>query len=249
VYSGRWTHSSFFKVGVFMRKQMVWFFGVSFVFLYSNFCFAKSQRLGLVSQKTLMYLKRLCLKRKEPKSCETVGFVYLRGSLLLRDIILANHYFKLACNSGCRLSCFYLGKHLLKGHGVQANVPKAMSRLNRACKMKVGGACFLLGEHYSINNKYLKAEKLYKRSCSLNYAKACLRLSKNLVSHDYTKSTLLLRKACRLRLGKACFLLGGIHYRYITNKKRCISAKHYFRKACQLKFSLACKINTKFRCL
>lgn len=63
-------------------------------------------------------------------------------------------------------------------------------------------SCMLAGDYFESKNQSFLAQDYFSKSCQLNYALACYRLS--LITKDEIKSRALLIKACQLGHQEAC---------------------------------------------
>lgn len=105
-------------------------------------------------------------------------------------------------------------------------------------------------EDYKFTQDFFKAFDLYKKSCDLDYAKACINLGSMLEKGDGTKRDLkqaysYYEKACKLEDGYGCKMQGLALEHGVGTNKDIAKATELYGKACDMKDQEGCDLYNK----
>ena len=147
------------------------------------------------------------------------------------------------CEKNNAQSCTKLGFYYAKDS--TAKFSEALVFLQKGCELKMGIACFRIGNLYlegkGVQKDVSKALKLYNEACDLNNSDGCYNLAvfyqnATNVERDIKKAKNLYQKASDLQNGLACSNLAFIYNKESDNK----TAEQLYIKSCELKDSYGC---------
>lgn len=159
-----------------------------------------------------------------------------------------------ACDLGDGEACTRYGASLLVGHGVPADVPRAIQRLERGCHLGAVESCRALGAALLSSSPGVphdddKAARVLKRACDGGDLAGCGALGVAYATgRGVEKSPVLayslLRKSCDEGTSEAtasgCYYLGLSHLRGEGAAQSYAESARYFERACDRKWGEAC---------
>ena len=114
---------------------------------------------------------------KYPDGCESVAYLYAKGSGVALDLRKAADFNQQACDLGGAWGCIYFATRLKKGDGIPADPQKALSVLDTACrKLRSPDACeYLHDELNSDSDPEMKAKapEAMRLACEYGSKYAC----------------------------------------------------------------------------
>ncbi len=152
------------------------------------------------------------------------------------------NYYDACVNNNKASACRELA-YLLLGRGGEANAPKVVTYIEKACNLNDAESCNNIGFLYMTGNivkqDYIKANTYYEKACNLNDGNGCHNLgylydSGIGVKQDYKKASTYYEKACKLNNGGSCHNLGVLYAKGRGVVQSKTKAREYYRKACYL---------------
>lgn len=98
-----------------------------------------------------------------------IFIIVLLTTTFLYSNKLSELYFKKACDKNIALGCYNLGLAYIKKFPLKRDNFKAISALNKGCRLRHGNACYKLGTMYEKG----KGAKKNKNKAKNYYQKAC----------------------------------------------------------------------------
>jgi len=124
---------------------------------------------------------------------------------------------------------------------VQSVCSATLDDYNQACVNGDIGGCYKLAVAYrdgeGISEDTKAAKEFFKIACDLGHAKSCNELKKNFMKHRKVEKY---EKNCDQGNGEACYDLGILYNKGEIVKKEETKSKHYFVRACELKYTFGC---------
>jgi TPR repeat protein len=153
-----------------------------------------------------------------------------------------------ACALGDARAC--IGAAILNHHfGGEAEFPRVIGLLERACELEIGIVCRLVAQAYEegagVQQDLSRADELYQRACDLSDGEGCQRLASNLdrglgVAKDVAQANLLRDKACELVEPAGCYDLGVSYENGRGVAQDWTRANALLEKACRLRLGRSC---------
>ena len=123
----------------------------------------------------------------DPRSCLTLGSLYLRGQGVTKDQTRALELFRQACNGGWPRGCGLVGESYLFGEGTPVNAASAKESLEKACALADSSSCFNVGLMYRQGFGTVKNETValrrFGQACDLGFRLGCRALQEQPIIH------------------------------------------------------------------
>jgi len=105
-----------------------------------------------------------------------IGYMYLNGLYLKRDVVEARKWFERSAGQGDANAQNDLGTLYLNGQGIQKNLDTALKWFQLSANQGNATAQYNMGILYSMRNMYTRAKVWFQASAMRGYAKANFRL-------------------------------------------------------------------------
>lgn len=200
-----------------------------------------------------IYARKAC-EKNSVYGCHTLGGLYERES----DFRNATIYLEKSCSMNSspwsERSCAVLGLIYNKGLGVEKDIAKGESFLEKGCNLnlKDGYGCYAIAERLIRLNDYEGAIPYFENGCILNTPEACSELGtlyfKGLGTNvDKVKASVFFEKACDLKDGHGCYLASAKYMLGYNVPADTPKAVQYFKKSCELGVREACVSYAQFK--
>lgn len=200
-------------------------------------------------EKALKLYKQTC-DLNSSMGCSNLGFMYLDGQTVTKDVTIAKKYLKKSCDLNNSSGCFNLGLIHEKGLETEANNSKALTLYAKACDLGAGFGCAEASRiSYIMGDKH-KGTLFSANGCHLDNARACYALGyasdygQGFILKDHNEALIWYKKSCRLGLGYSCFIVAKRYEAHPTKHDK-EKAKEYYEKACRLHDAKACEALSK----
>lgn len=226
---------------------------------YANGCFVLSQLLEEETPndsgpRIVELLQKACDADSFP-ACNEVARRYEIGRGVPRDASKAYALYIKMCERGrgtpSGAACTSAAAMSDLGAGTAADPKAATALLEKGCKLQHGRACYMLAvrleEGTGAERDYKRAAGIYKQACEQSEPDACDRLAKMYtegkgVTQDADEAIAIHKKGCDAGRPASCSALGLLYESGASGiKKDEMQAAVFYRKACEMYWSGACK--------
>ena len=178
-------------------------------------------------------------EKGEISKCASMGLLYFRGQLLVKDWVKARKYMTKACDKKDKMSC-----DLLKGLTI-------VEKYQDECSKGNGSSCTSIGALYFKGDMEGKpnvdeALKYFTKACDKGSADGCLFIAKMYlkgmgIRPNIQTAAQFFEKACDRGDANICMMLGSKYEEGNRVKKDILKAKELYKKACNLGNKQGCK--------
>lgn len=152
-----------------------------------------------------------------------------------------NVFNQLCIDENSPKSCFSLGFMYENAQGLNKDDDKAAFYYEKACKLRLSGACFNLALLYNRYEKFDEARLVFYKACSLGHLSACLNLA--LYYEDQKDGQMALEfysRACRLKDASSCYQQALLFEKGEFIRQNLRRAQTLFEQSCRLNYAPSC---------